>query len=117
MGKSLLHPLAQGSITLDLSSRITSLLKWKVLSCNGAPTEKFTVGDPSGNLRTAGESFKKFRRNSGGLEILLTPQQTSSKVLKKFQNDIPFHHNVIDGASNEDAVSWLDLFATQSEIL
>jgi hypothetical protein len=76
-------------LALNLSLRIASLLKWKILSRNGSSPENVTLGPPGGNLSTAGELSMVLREKSGDLEIFLDPLQISAKVLKKFQNEVP----------------------------
>ncbi|CAK9135752.1 unnamed protein product [Ilex paraguariensis] len=59
---------------------IDSLLKLKILSLNGASTEKVTLGPPSGTLRTVDEINTDSCQKSGTLEIFLAPvPQTSTK--------------------------------------
>lgn len=76
-------------LALDLSLRMASLLKWKILSRKGSFPEKVTDGPPGGKRRTAGELKGVSRLKFGELEIFFAPLHTSAKVLKKFQKEVP----------------------------
>ncbi|KAJ4979173.1 hypothetical protein NE237_009953 [Protea cynaroides] len=56
--------LRRGALAMDLSSKVTSLLKWNILFRSGSSTKKVALRDPSGNMRTTDESTTKFQQKS-----------------------------------------------------